>query len=392
MRRAVLRGVLLFLCVLSVSCAGAAPTGAPPSNAGATAAPDAAPPAWQAEWDRVVAEAKREGELIIWGNGGDDARRFEKEAFERAYPGIRVTHYGPASNSERDSRYLQEFQSGVAKLDVFVGGSAGVNSRIKPINGIQEIRPFLILPEITDPNTWQDHQLIWVDDEEKYMLQAAASPSTAVVLNKSVDANEVQSWWDLLKPQFKGKIVMLDPRQSGGGFSRALFFYYTPELGPAFTQRFYSETGVTFSADERQNLEWVTSGRMLVNINPSTFEVIEAEKLGIEFKVVSILKVSDTRMSDTATGSPGIAFVPNIELPHPNAAKVYLNWFYSKTGQSAMQEIRQAASLRADVPKDNIHPYLVTRPGVTYMVASKYTEANVVQEMRDDVNRWLPNP
>jgi ABC-type Fe3+ transport system substrate-binding protein len=45
--------------------------------------------------------------------------------------------------------------------------------------------------------------------------------------------------------------------------------------------------------------------------------------------------------------------------PHPNAAKVFINWFLSREGQEAFQRVQVQArnpvdSLRIDIPKDYI--------------------------------------
>jgi iron(III) transport system substrate-binding protein len=376
------------LLILLLGCSTPAPTGAPPVP---SAAPAADVPAWQREWESVLAEARKEGEVIVWGDAGDDARRHQKEAFEAAYPGIKVTHFSAPTQTERDSRFLQEREAGIAKVDVMISGSAGVNARVKPTGALQDVRPFLILPEVTDPKNWMDGEIIWVDEEQQYMLMSEATVNSAVAINEAVGANEIQSWWDLLNPKFKGKIVMTDPRQSGGGFSRTIFFFYTPELGPEFVRRFYSESGVTFSSDTRQNIEWVTSGRALVNVNPGSIDVVEAQKMGLNVRTIATLKVSDTKQASAFSASSGVAFVPSLDpLPHPNATKVYLNWFYGKAGQQALQDIRTVVSRRVDVPKDKLPQDLVPQPGVSYMNLNHYTATNVVQDMRDAVSRAYP--
>ena len=53
--------------------------------------------------------------------------------------------------------------------------------------------------------------------------------------------------------------------------------------------------------------------------------------------------------------------------PHPNAAKLFLNWLLSREGQIAWQEETKYASLRMDVPKTNL--VLAPRPGKDYVNA-----------------------
>jgi ABC-type Fe3+ transport system substrate-binding protein len=52
--------------------------------------------------------------------------------------------------------------------------------------------------------------------------------------------------------------------------------------------------------------------------------------------------------------------------PHPNAAKVFLNWLLSRDGQTAYSTTVEQASRRTDVPRDHLAPANVPRPDVTY--------------------------
>ncbi len=62
--------------------------------------------------------------------------------------------------------------------------------------------------------------------------------------------------------------------------------------------------------------------------------------------------------------------------PHPNAAKVFINWYLSREGQIAWQramnnEVLEASdSLRIDIPKDNVMAESKRLEGVTYRVIS----------------------
>jgi len=59
--------------------------------------------------------------------------------------------------------------------------------------------------------------------------------------------------------------------------------------------------------------------------------------------------------------------------PHPNAAKVFVNWFLSREGQISLQRSLARAednapdSLRVDIPKDDIHPSSRRKEGVKDM-------------------------
>jgi ABC-type Fe3+ transport system substrate-binding protein len=58
------------------------------------------------------------------------------------------------------------------------------------------------------------------------------------------------------------------------------------------------------------------------------------------------------------------------QAPHPNAAKLFVNWFLSRKGQMALQKLGDvddpANSRRIDIPKDGIPPDNQLQPGVKY--------------------------
>ena len=399
MRRAVAVGALLAAaCAPAVSpSAGSAPAkaaAAPPAG-GQPAAPAAAPAATaapSAEWDRVLEEARKEGEVIIWGENGPAAREFTKDAFEKAYPGIRVNLFQAPLASDRDTRYLQELQAGIARLDVMISGSAGVNARVKPAGGLQSVRPYL-RDEILDPQKWREGKLIWVDKEQQYMIMSDTLVYPPVTVNSSVQPSDVQSWTDLLDPRWNGKIVMMDPRGSGPGFAAGVYMYNAPDLGPSFTERFY-QNGIVFSPDQRQNVEWTDSGRTLLNVYARTKEVEDLNSVGGKVRPISSL-TANGRLTAAFNGSSGILFIPNVNpLPHPNATKVYASWFYSREGQQAMVDILAIPSNRADVDLSKLPPYTIPQAGVDYINLNDetYTGTERVQAMRDDVNKWYKPP
>ena len=62
--------------------------------------------------------------------------------------------------------------------------------------------------------------------------------------------------------------------------------------------------------------------------------------------------------------------------PHPNAAKVFLNWWLSRKGQTAFQEITAKSgepknSLRLDIPKDMIPAEEIPHEGFKYFMEDR---------------------
>jgi ABC-type Fe3+ transport system substrate-binding protein len=67
--------------------------------------------------------------------------------------------------------------------------------------------------------------------------------------------------------------------------------------------------------------------------------------------------------------SPGFGNVMLINrAPHPNAAKLYINWLLSQEGQTAFATITQRNSRRLDVQG---LPETTPRPGVEYVIINR---------------------
>ncbi|MEK7216021.1 MAG: hypothetical protein AAB289_10540 [Chloroflexota bacterium] len=93
--------------VLGRCAAPAAPAPAPPL----VPAPSA-PPAWQQEWDRLVAAARQEGRLSAVTLAGVGYRKAFDE-FEKAFPGITVELHTFTSSGLFAPKVLQERKAGV---------------------------------------------------------------------------------------------------------------------------------------------------------------------------------------------------------------------------------------------------------------------------------------
>ena len=62
--------------------------------------------------------------------------------------------------------------------------------------------------------------------------------------------------------------------------------------------------------------------------------------------------------------------------PHPNAARVFVNWLLSREGQTALQRAANTPnnseeSLRTDIPKDMVRSEVRRIDGVKYMLVDR---------------------
>ena len=207
----------------------------------------------------------------------------------------------------------------------------------------------------------------YVDPEDKYIFVPVGSVSSNMVAHNTdlVNASEFKSFVDLLDKKWRGKIVAMDPRSGGYGRSGARFVYYHPQLGPEYLRRFFNETNVTISRDYRQAIDWLAQRRFSLLLFGNGDDILQAKAKGLSVNVM-----------DTSNWKEGAALEPAAftlvlmdKPPHPNAAKVFINWLLSREGQIAVQKEGETNdSLRVDIPKTDVRAMIRRREGAKYVV------------------------
>jgi iron(III) transport system substrate-binding protein len=335
----------------------------PPASAGAAAA------AKPQGWDDLVAAAKKEGSLVVYGTPGTPYRTVEVTEFEKAFPGIKVdgTFIPP---NEAQSKINLERQAGKFLADVHVspGGSQLISYR--DAKWLAPLQDQLILPEVTDLSKWFGNRLEWADSGDPHLwLIPVGSVLPIVFVNKSVDVSQFHSYKDLLDPKWKGKMASTDIRNPGPGVAPSRFVRKAADLGPDYIKQLFAPGNVKLSSDQKQLIDWVAQGTYPIGLFIDPGEIGIAIKQGLPISIVPTDQFKEG--AGIGPNNAGIAIMD--KAPHPNAAKLYLNWFLSRDGQSAWQREVGDNSLRIDIPKDTVNPLFVTKQGVNYINAG--TEA-----------------
>ena len=309
--------------------------------------------AWKADWSKSVEAAKKEGQLVLYGSA-DYEKLFAE--FNKKYPEIKVVGvFGRGADVAK--RFMAERRAEKYLADLYVNGmTTGYNVFYKA-KALDPIPPLLVLPEVTDTSKWWQGKLHYVDPENQYLLNINGETRIVVGYNtKLVNPAEIKSYWDLLNPKWKGKIVAYDPSLGGAGDAMR-FFYHQKSLGPEFIKRILTETDIVISTDTRQMGDWLAGGKFALSIfgpiSRMDLDIMQLQGLPVSWFTPEQLKEG----AYITAGSGGVALIN--KAPHPNAAKVGLNWLLSREGQIAYQRIFTEGndgpdSLRIDIPKDKV--------------------------------------
>jgi iron(III) transport system substrate-binding protein len=172
-----------------------------------------------------------------------------------------------------------------------------------------------------------------------------------------VQPNEIRSYRDLLDPKWRGRMVMNDPRRAGPGLATFTFFYLHPELGPDFI-RALARQDITIMRNFQQEVDAVGQGRFAILIGTADAIAEERIRQGVPVHIVDPNQLREG--SDVSPANGNVALFNR--APHPNAAKVYINWLLSKEGQTEFSRAAGYVSARVDVPTDHALPWRVPAP------------------------------
>lgn len=314
---------------------------------------------WQKQWDQLVADAKKEGKVVIIAPSDPQVREALPAAFKAKY-GITVEYLGGRS-SDMAARLRTERQSGIYTIDVALSGTLTMASIFYGEKMLDPIRPVLIDPNVTDGSKWKSGKLWFIDPEDKYILRIFNTRTPMFYLNTDkVKPDEIKSAHDLLNPKFQGKIITADPTLPGIGSSDSARFYI--QYGEEFVKKLYIDQKAVMSRDRRQIGDGVARGAYPIALGAEDEEMERLQKEGFPIKRVYSL----TGMSDIVSPSEGHVGLFN-NAPHPNAAKLFVNWIASKEGLEIYARYRGTSPTRNDIDEASfLAPEMIAKPGVTY--------------------------
>jgi iron(III) transport system substrate-binding protein len=354
-----------LLCALLVACTPAtapSPTAVPaakPTEAAAKPTQAAAKPAaTDAEWDRILAAAKQEGKVMVVGTTTDRLIGAVTTAFQAKY-GIPVEYVGPSSR-EKVPQIQTERQANQFNWDVWVDGTTTALTGLLPMNALDPLPSALLLDEVKDPRAWRGGAgPEYLDDEKRVLVMTPFQRGTVFYNPTLAKPEEFKSYKDLLDPKWKGKLLIDDPRNAGPGQATFTFFFLHPELGPEFI-RALGKQEPQITRDWAQQVDMVGQGRVPVLVGGVDAIVEQRMRQGVPIAIVDPRGIKEGSDISPANGALGMFN----RAPHPNAAKVFVNWLLSKEGQTVFAQAQGYVSSREDVPlPEGAAPWRVPVPG-----------------------------
>lgn len=321
---------------------------------------------WQSEWEQTLKEAKNEGIVTIYSSITPKLI-LDTGVFQKRFPDIKVVSvtseggglFQRIATERRAERYI---------ADIVIGG-ASTPWNLYLAKMLDPIKPMLILPEIVDESRWWEGRHAYVDSERQHIFMYMGNPQKGDISYNTnlINPKDFRSFWDLLAPNLKGRIIARDVNTPGEGNNTIRFFYYNPQLGPKFIRRLFSDMDVTLFRDRRQSVDWLVNGKFSVCLFCIPSEIGAAQSQGLPIAKFDVLK-------EGAGITPHSGAMGTLnKAPRPNAAKVFINWLLSREGQITVQnaylkaQVGVSNSLRTDIPKDMVPPDQRLVEGTSYI-------------------------
>ncbi|MDP2645437.1 MAG: extracellular solute-binding protein [Desulfobacterales bacterium] len=320
--------------------------------------PAMAQPAGEMDWKKTLTAAEEEKKVTIYGTASSSTREDLTREFSRKY-GIQL-EFVSGRGSQIFAKLSTERQAELYLADIYIGGATTPTTGFKPRGFLDPLKPLLVLPEVIDPTLWFGGKGLQFSDKEGQFVACpvlTASNNYLSINPDLVKPGEIKAYSDLLNPKWKGKIIMNDPTTSGAG-SRWFAVVADQFMGLDF-MRDLAKNEPVITRDQRLQAEGLARGKYAValGVQPD----IQAEFIAAGARVKTVIPTEGAWLG----GGPGLIAYMN-RAPHPNAAKIFINWFVSKEGQTVYSRSARAESARLDVPTDHLFKEDLRVPGVKY--------------------------
>ena len=320
------RWIRTLTATAAVTAAALAPVFATPALA-------QAPAGYPADYANLIAAARKEGKVIVYGATDTNAVNPLIKDFEALYPGVRV-EYNDMNTTELYNRVVSEKAAGGTSADVL--WSSAMDLQIKLVNdGLALAYKSPETPKLPDWSVWKG---------EAYGV--TYEPIVFVYNKRLLKPDEIpHSHADFARllrekgDRFKGKVTSYDVEKSGVGF---MLITQDSKVNPAFWDLAKAVGGVSprFQSSSGTMMERIGSGENLLGYNVfGSYAMLRAKKdPGIGWVVPSDYVLVMSRVMFIAKTAK-----------NPSAAKLWLDYILSKRGQTIIANQSELGSVRADV-------------------------------------------
>ena len=262
---------------------------------------------------------------------------------------------------------MAERRAGKFLADVVrLGG--GTSTSLYKAKALDPIAAAFMLPEVKDPSKWLEGRHHYNDVDNQYVFIYAAFPLHLLGYNpKLVDRQNLRSLRRSVgsedgKARLPSKIRAIRAAAVHCCFS-TIIRSWVRNISKGFSPRPPDPDPQRGTATD-----WIASGKFPLAITAKPEQLEEAKNKGLP---VEVLDAHGMKKDGVGLEAGGTMIALANKAPHPNAAKVLINWFLSREGQMAVQKTGAGEpgynSLREDIPKEHLPAWAQRQRSVNYI-------------------------
>ncbi len=276
--------------------------------------------------DEILQAARSEGELTWYTSMPQEQADELAGMFEKAYPFVRVRIVRQGT-FEIVRRVQEEAASGQRGADVVHVLDPGIFISLRKSGQLYKYEPTeskAIPPGYKDAGYWTTARLVTV----------CIAVKTGAIPQQDLPT----TWRDLLDPKWRGEMAIKDAQTGGSAYAQ--YYFLREKYGVSYWEQFAQQRPLIYKSEDR-GLEALVHGDVKIAAGALGYKVYQAAR--IDGQPIEAIWPTD--------GVP-VCLGPIAILrscPHPNAAKLFVEYVLSKEGQGAITRLLGSYSMRPDV-------------------------------------------
>lgn len=290
--------------------------------------------------DELYKKAKEEGKLVVYHARETETIEVLFTDFKKRYPGIE-TEQVRAGGLVIGQRYYAEWEKGVYVADTIHSGVAEF---------FPDFRRRGMIAKLDDLPNWNSIIELAKDSNKHYVSFDFVTMPIIYNTNLLKDEEVPTDLWEYTKPEWKDRTATADPKTAGVAVAWYSFAsearskdprspHSPPGLGWKFIEAI-KNNGVLLAGQLGALTETIATGRRAVALHQAdnSYFLAKQKAAPIGFKYAK----QGATAQHTNIGV-------NTKAPHPNAARLFVNWLLSVEGQQVVVNKTGGNPIREDV-------------------------------------------